>query len=306
MMPIPRLLQAPLVVVTILFAGCQADESTQPPESDPAMSGFTYSGDFDGPLGLQLWSVRDQISQDLVGTLELVRDLGFREVETAGTYGMSAGDFRQLLDSLGLEATAGHFSYELLRDSVEAVMDDAEALGLQYVGVAWIPHPEDRPFDAEMARQAAADFNRMGEAAAARGMTFYYHVHGYEFQPDASGQTPFDVIVAETDSDNVKFEMDVFWTVLPGVDPVELLRQYPDRWELMHIKDLKADWPLGDQSGHAPAEANVAVGAGQIDYPAVLQAAAEIGMDRYYIEDESTAPLENIPVSIDYLETLSY
>jgi sugar phosphate isomerase/epimerase len=157
-----------------------------------------------------------------------------------------------------------------------------------------------------MARQTAADFNRFGEAAAARGLTFFYHVHGFEFRPNDQGTTPFDVLVEETDPQNVKFEMDVFWTALPGVDPAALLRKYPDRWELMHVKDMKKGWPLGDHSGQAPAEADVPVGTGQIDYAGVLRAAAEIGVDRYYIEDESTTPLDNIPLSIDYLKSVDF
>ena len=294
-------------LVALAFAGCQADEAARSAAmADADASTFAFAGDFDGPLGIQLWTVREYTQDDVRDALQRVRDMGFREVELAGTYGMAPAAFRQLLDSLDLEPTAGHFSYEQFRDSLDSVLDQAEALGLEYLGVAWIPHPADRPFDDEMARQAAADFNRFGSAAAERGMTFYYHVHGYEFQPNADGTTPFDVLVAETDPDNVKFEMDVFWTALPGVDPAELLRKYPDRWELMHVKDMKQGWPLGDHSGSASAEADVPVGTGQIDYAEVLRAAEEIGMDRYYIEDESTTPLENVPQSIEYLESITY
>ncbi|HEX7071808.1 MAG TPA: TIM barrel protein [Rhodothermales bacterium] len=296
-----------LVTLTLLgLAACQTDSATHTAMTDPDSTAIAFSGDFDGPLGLQLWSLRDYTQSDVRGTLERVHQLGFREVELAGTYGLEPVEFRTMLDEVGLEATSMHVSYELLRDSIDSVLDDARALGVEFVGTAWIPHPQGQPFTEDMARQAAADFNRMGEAAAARGLTFFYHVHGFEFQAGDDGNTPFDVLVAETNADNVKYEMDVFWTALPGVDPAALLRKYPDRWELMHVKDMKKGWPLGDHSGSAPAEADVPVGAGQIDYAAVLRAAEEIGLDRYYIEDESTTPLDNIPLSIDYLESIRF
>ena len=294
------------LTTTFLLTGCQADQAADPAADDEAAtSGFVFEGDFRGPLGLQLWSLREYTEDDLRGALQNVYDMGFREVELAGTYGHTPAEFRALLDEVGLSATSMHASYDLLRDSLESVLDDAEALGVEYLGVAWIPHPEDQPFDENLASATAADFNRFGEASANRGITFFYHVHGYEFREDAEGQTPFDVLVAETDARTVKFEMDVFWTALPGVDPAALLRAYPDRWALMHVKDMKEGWPIGDHSGGAPAEADVPVGTGQIDYQEVLLAAAEIGVDRYYIEDESTTPLENIPRSIDYLESIT-
>lgn len=304
-MKIRRLPHFLMTLAIVALVGCGTDRSAQTVDtSGELMNAFQYNGDFQGPLGLQLWSMREYTQNDVRDALRRVREMGFQEVELAGTYGMPVDEFRQLLDSVGLDATASHFPYERMRDSLEAVLDDAEGLGVDYLGIAWIPH--EGPFDDALARQTAADFNRFGEAAAARGMTFFYHVHGYEFRADENGETPFDVLVAETNPESVKFEMDVFWTALPGVDPVDLLQQYPDRWELMHVKDMREDWPLGDHSGSAPAEADVPVGTGQIDYVEVLRTAREIGLDRYYIEDESVAPLENIPLSIQYLESVQF
>ena len=147
---------------------------------------------------------------------------------------------------------------------------------------------------------------KMIAAAKARGLQFFYHIHGYEFQPSAEGVVPFDVLVQETDPENVKFEMDVFWATRPGQDPVALLNKYPDRWELMHVKDMAPGTATDDHTGQGTPEMEVPVGTGTIDYAAVLQAAEEIGMDRYYIEDETTDPLANIPKSIDYVETVAY
>lgn len=297
----------PFLLAFCLVIGCapESDEqmaSTAQVSSDPS---FNFTGDFEGPLGLQLWSIRHALEDDMLGTLNWVREQGFEEVELHSTYGMSADSFRHQLDRAGLRATATHAGYERFQNDIQGILDEAEILGLGHVGIAWIPHPEDRPFTVEMAREAAANFNQWGQAAAERGIRFYYHPHGYEFQPAADGTVPFDVLMQETDPEFVDFEMDVFWVSHPGADPVALLREYPDRWSLMHIKDM-AEGTESNFSGHAASESNVPVGTGTIDYAAVLEAAQEIGVERYYIEDESPAPLENIPRSIDYLEQLTY
>mgnify|MGYP001332349042 CR=1 FL=1 len=296
-----------LAIVALGFtAACNDAPDTVPTDTETLSSAaITLEGDFDGPLGLQLWSVRHEMEQDVRGTLARVHEMGFREVETAGTYGMSAEAFRQVLDSVGLEVTAAHVPFERLRDSTDAVLDEAEILGAEYVGIAWYPHPEGQPFTEALARQAAADFNRIGQAARERGLRFFYHNHGYEFQPYRDG-TLFDLIVQQTDPELVDFEIDVFWTARPGQDPAALLRKYPDRWKLMHVKDMAQGTPMNDLTGHATEADNVAVGSGQLDYAAILQAAEEIGLEHYYIEDETSAPMQNIPLSIQYLETLRY
>lgn len=304
----------PVVLAASLAIGCSTAEDAAVDDTaagsdsaanvDADTGDIALTGSFEGPLGLQLWSVREQMAEDVPGTLAWVRAQGFREVELAGTQGMTPQRFRQALDSAGLSATAMHAGYERMRDSLDAVLAEAEALGAQNVGVAWIPH--EGAYTPEMARETALDFNRWGEAARARNIRFYYHTHGYEFQPAADGTVPFDVLVEATDPENVAFEMDVFWVAHPGADPAALLRKYPDRWKLMHIKDMARGTPVGDFSGGAPPETQVPVGTGQIDYAAVLAAAEEVGVERYYIEDESTDPRGNIPRSVTFLKSVTY
>lgn len=298
-------------LLSLTFAACStAEDATvdQDAAASPdtaAQSGeLSFQGTFQGPLGLQLWSVREQMAQDVPATLAWVRQQGFTEVELAGTQGLTPEQFRQELDRAGLRATAMHVGYERLRDSTEVVLDEAVTLGATDVGVAWIPH--EGSYTPEMARQTAADFNRWGQAARERGLRFYYHNHGYEFEPAADGTVPLDVLMQETDPESVFYEMDVFWTVHPGADPAALLRQYPGRWKLMHIKDMAEGTPVGDFSGGAPAEAQVAVGTGMIDYTSVLAAARETGVEKYYVEDETTDPQANIPRSLEYLQRVTY
>lgn len=297
----------PLVLFATL-SGCAPDrtaDSERETMTDTTHT-MTLSGDFEGPLGLQLWSLREHLSDGVDAMLARTKAYGFTEVELAGTYGMKPATYRQMLDAAGLDATSMHSGYERFRDSLEVVLDEAEALGVDYLGIAWIPHERGKPFTNQMAREAAADFNRFGAGAKARGLRFFYHVHGYEYRPGADGRTPFDVMVDATDPETVEYEMDVFWVTHAGTDPAALLRKYPNRWRLMHIKDMKVDWPTGDYSGGTSEEADVPIGTGQINWSEVLAAAEEIGLEKYYIEDESTDPIGNIPKSVAFLETVTF
>lgn len=303
------LFAAALLALATIATGCTTEESTELGQdttaaADTASRTIAFDGDFEGPLGVQLYSIRDAMADDVPGTLAWVRNAGFEEVELAGTYGLSAEEFKRELDAAGLRATSMHSGYERFRDSLDVVLDEAEIFGVDHLGIAWIPHEGD--FTVEAARQAAADFNEWGRAAAERGLTFFYHNHGYEFRPEEDGTIPFDVLLEETNVDDVKYQIDVFWTHHPGVDPAELLRAHPDRWVSMHIKDMREGTPTGDFSGGAPPETKVPVGTGQIDWTDVLSAADEVGVERYYIEDESPDPMGNIPQSIQYLEQVTY
>src|SRR5205809_1384545 len=192
--------------------------------------------------------------------------------------------FKELLEARGLKAISGHFPFERYRDDIEGIARDATALALQYVGCAWIPHQD--PFDEQGCRAAAAVFNRAGEALAKHGLKFFYHTHGYEFQPHGDG-TLFDLLMAETKPESVRYEMDVFWIIHPGQDPVKLLGKYGQRFELMHVKDMKKGTPTGLFTGHSDVTNDVALGTGIMDWPAILKAARNAGVKWYFIEDES-------------------
>jgi sugar phosphate isomerase/epimerase len=262
-------------------------------------------GSFKGTAGLQLYSLRDQFKQDVVSTLDKVKAFGFTEVETAGTYGMEVEKFTAMLQERGLKPVSGHFGYELMQKDLPAVIRDAKTLGVKYVACAWIPH-EIGSFGEENVRKAAADFNAWGEALKKEGITFAYHPHGYEFRPIKEGEseTLFDLMVQETKPEFVSFEMDVFWVMHPGKDPTELLKKYPARWKLMHLKDIRKGARTGIFTGKAPVTDDVALGAGMVDWPAVLRAAKDAGVEHYFIEDESPTVTEQIPQSLKYLETL--
>jgi sugar phosphate isomerase/epimerase len=257
---------------------------------------------FQGPVGLQLYSLRDQFAKDVPGTFKLVQQLGFKEVELAGTYNLSPEKFREELTAHGLQPIAAHFPYERFRDDADGVAKEARALGLKYAGIAWIPH--DGAFDEKTCREAIGVFNHAGEALARQGLKFFYHQHGYEFQPFGQG-TLFDLLMTETTPKLVSFEMDLLWVVHPGQDPVKLLKKYGPRWELMHLKDLKQG-VKGDLTGHTDVANDVALGTGQMDFPAVLKAAKDVGVKHYFIEDESPSVVQQLPVSLRFLEQVKF
>lgn len=258
---------------------------------------------FKGPIGLQLYSLRDQFAKDVPSTLTKVQEFGFSHVELAGTYGNPPEKFKRMLAQRGLKPVAGHFPYEKYRDDVEGIAREAKAIGLEYVGCAWIPHEGD--FDEKECRKAIAVFNRAGEALAKHGLKFYYHIHGYEFHPHGEG-TLFDLMMVETKPKWVSYQMDVVWAVFPGQDPVALMKKYGKRWTSIHVKDLKKGVQTGSLTGQTDVANNVAIGAGQVDWPGLLRAAKKAGVKYYFIEDESPSVLDQIPKSLRYLEQVEF
>jgi len=257
---------------------------------------------FKGPIGLQLYSLRADFAKDVPGTLAKVRSFGITYVELAGTYNLSPENFKAMLDANGLKPISGHFPFERYRDDIEGVARDARALGLQYAGCAWIPH--EGAFDEKECRNAIAVFNRAGEVLAKQGLKFFYHTHGYEFQPHGNG-TLFDLLMAETNPKFVRYQMDVFWIVHPGQDPVKLLEKYKKRFELIHVKDMRKGLK-GDLTGKSDVTNDVALGTGQMDWPVILRAAKKGGVKWYFIEDESPTSAQQIPQSLRFLEQVKW
>lgn len=257
------------------------------------------SAPFRRHLGMELWSFRHELKKDLPGTLAMIRRLGFTDVETASFYGRSPAEFRRILDEAGLTCSSYITGYDRLNADLAAVAAEAKALGAKYVLTAGIPRKGE--LTEAQARQAAADFNRWGETLLAQGLKFGYHPHGFEFVKTANGNL-FDLLLAQTDPRWVTFELDVFWMVHGGGDPVRYLNKHGSRFELMHLKDMAKGTPTGLTTGKAPDEASVALGTGMIPWPAVLKAAKKAGVKYYYIEDESPLASTQIPVTLEFLK----
>ena len=254
------------------------------------------------PVGLQLYSLRAQFQAEGVPkTLDRVKDLGFKYVELAGTYNLPPDKFKAMLDERGLTPIAGHFAFDRFKSDPDGIASDAKALGLQYAGTAWVKGKD--AFDEKYCREVAAAFNQAGKALADKGIKFYYHIHGYEFVPfGGDGGTLFDLLVKETDPQYVSFEMDILWVVYPGQDPAKLLAKYPDRFCFTHLKDLRKGVQTGALTGNTDVRNDVALGTGQVDYPAVFRAAANSAVKYHFIEDESPTVLDQLPQSLRFLE----
>lgn len=268
----------------------------------PATAARAEEGVFTAKAGLQLYSLRSQFQlRGVPWTLDRVKEFGITNVEMAGTYNLTPAQFLAELKQRGITAVSAHFPYKRLRDDLDNVVKEAKELGLKYAGCAWIDHKGD--FTEATCREAVATFNKAGAALAKEGIRCFYHTHGYEFQPYGDG-TLFDLLVKETNPETVSFQMDVMWVVYPGQDPVKLLEKYPQRWVMMHLKDLKKGVATGALTGHTDQTNDVTLGTGQMNWPAIFTAAKKTAIKYYLIEDESPTSLEQIPQSLAYLKSL--
>ena len=255
---------------------------------------------FTAPIGLQTYSFRRSIGKDPAKVLDTIKAMGITEIEGGGGR-MSPQEFKKLCDERGLSIPSTGAGYEELNTKIDSVVYKTKALGAKYVMCAWIPHNRGN-FSLDNAKKAVEDFNRAGKTLKENGITLCYHAHGYEFQPHEDG-TLLDYIIKNTNPDYVSFEMDIMWIHFGGGDPAGLLKKYGDRWKLMHVKDLKKGTKK-DLTGLTDPEFDVAVGTGELDIPAIMKEAKKVGIKHYFIEDESSRIVEQIPQTIKYLRSL--
>jgi sugar phosphate isomerase/epimerase len=255
-----------------------------------------------GTIGLQLYSLRHLFEKgDIAGTLALVRGWGFTDVEAAGTYKLAPADFASLVKTAGLRITSTGADFNQLAKDVGGIIKDAKTLGAQQVMCAWIPH--DGRFSRAHIDKAVPVFTQAGRAMRDAGLRFLYHVHGYEFQQGPDG-TLFDALAKQTEPGIVDFQMDVFWVVHGGGNPVDLFARYPNRFPSTHLKDMRKGTKVNDPTGNAPDDTSVVLGDGMVDIAGVLRAANQAGAKMHFIEDEHPESEKQIPRSLDYLSKL--
>jgi sugar phosphate isomerase/epimerase len=255
-----------------------------------------------GIIGLQLYSLRHIFEKgDIAGTLKMVRDWGFSDVEAAGTYKLSAADFAAQVKNAGLRIVSTGADFNLLVKDVGGVIKEAQAFGAQQVMCAWIPH--QGLFSRADVDKAVPVFTSAGKAMRDAGLRFLYHVHGYEFQRTAGG-TLFDALASQTETGIVDFQMDVFWVVHGGGNPIELFAKYPNRFPSTHLKDMRKGTKINEPTGDAPDDTSVTLGEGMVDIPGILRAANKAGAKTHFIEDEHPQSEKQIPRSLRYLASL--
>lgn len=258
---------------------------------------------FTADIGVQMYSFRNIIPEiGMEAMLDKIRDMGIKEIEGGPGQNYTPEEFRSMVEERGLRIASTGTGYDELVNNPSEVAKRAIALGSSYVMTAWIPHQVGN-FGFEEASKAVNDFNAAGKVMSEYGVTFTYHPHGYEMKPYGDG-TLLDYIIQNTNPEYVSFQMDIFWIAFGGGDPAEILRTYGNRFKTMHLKDMKAGIEK-DLTGLTDVEYNVVLGTGQLNMPEILRAAKEVGIEHYFIEDESSRVMEQIPLSIEYLRSLT-
>ncbi|NJB86775.1 sugar phosphate isomerase/epimerase [Lewinella marina] len=250
-------------------------------------------------FGIQLYTLRDVLPQDVKGTLRKIADYGYKQIEgyegNQGLFwGMENTEFKDYLDELGLTMVASHCNID---ENFEQKAQQAAAIGMDYLICPYIGAQAGRA-----GWQAVVDkFNQRGQTCADNGIRFAYHNHGYSFE-EVDGIIPQDFMMENT-TDAVDYEMDIYWVVTGGADPVDYLNKYPGKWKLCHVKDREQG------ADPAESEASVDLGTGSIDFARILSVAEEQGMEYYIVEQErypNSTPLKSAEVDAKYLKQLKF
>lgn len=284
-------------------------------------------------IGLQLWSLAKLLQEDLPGTLRLLAQNGYKEVELFGPYpfstqkdkdswsaitpmlgfyqsgyfGHTAKEMKAILESNGLSTPGMHVGLDTLRAKLGETAEAANVLGQQYAGIASIPEEERRTLDDY--KRMADEFNSIGEKAKKLGIRFYYHNHGYGFK-EMEGKIPFDVILERTDPALVFLEMDIYWTTAAGADPVKYLNANPGRYKLMHVKDMTKQVSFSGDGGNPKQWIELFpfitdAGSGMLDLKTILSSATKSGVDHFILEnDVMTNPQESLKKGYQYVSSL--
>ncbi len=256
-----------------------------------ATSAWATDSKYKNKIGLQLYSLRDIIGKDPKAVLKSVADFGYKELETYGYkegkyFGLPAKEYGEYVKSLGMKNVSGHYGIDLVANSWEQTCADAKSIGQEYVVVPYLTEEYYKTLDD--VKKTCTIINKGMEVAKKAGLKMGYHNHAFEFK-QVEGQVIYDVMMRELDP-KVSLEMDIFWVVNAGQDPIQLFSKYPGRFELWHVKDMDKT----DRSRNAD------IGTGSIDYKPIFALANKSGMKHFYIEQETypSSSTESVKASI--------
>lgn len=284
-------------------------------------------------VGLGLFTLPQTLGEDFLGTLKLIAEVGYKELEFfgpfdfstdsaktsfnqmagslgikgSGFFGRSDQEIKSIMNDLGLQATSMHLDWETLTKRMDQIAESAHITGAKEIGIAMIPQ-ELRP-NLDGYKKMAEEFNKVGEAAKKRGLTFHYHNHGYGHR-ELEGKIPFQLMLDETDPDLVKMEMDIFWFTAAGADILGYLKNNPGRFELFHIKDMteiktfaNGGEDMSEIFGMFSYLADA--GDGVLDICAIVDQAQKSGAKHFFVEkDMTTTPKETLVKSYNFLTGL--
>lgn len=261
------------------------------------MPGLVYANlPSDHVIGLQLYSLRNEINEDLEESLKRIAAIGYKNVEAAGYsdgkfYGLEPTAFKELVEKLNMKLTSSHLTF---KDSeIASVMNAHREAGIKYLVWPWIGKDERKTIDNYLA--LAQKFNTIGEMCTQNNLRFGYHNHDFEFYP-IDGKIPYDVLLENTDPKNVFMQIDLYWITYAGKSPEAYFEKYPGRFELWHVKDMK------DGEDKKMTE----VGTGIIDYKKLFEYASLAGMKEFFIEQDEIAGdgFESVKTSFDNLSNI--
>ena len=274
-----------------IAAACAHAAGASVPQADAASATPGDNAGRLGAIGVQLYSVRDLMDKDVEGTLAALSAMGYREVEFAGLHGKTPADLRGMLERHSLVSPSSHVSLEDAQNNWDRTLADLTTLGNTFVVIPWI---DDKYRTVDGYKRVAAMFNTAAAASRTAGLQFAYHNHAYEFAP-VEGRRPYDILLAECDPDLVRMEMDLYWIVKGGGDPLAYIARYPGRFPLVHAKDMAKNGDMVD------------VGQGTIDFKAIFAQSAKAGIRHCFVEhDNPPRPLEDLRTSYEYLRWLTY
>lgn len=284
-------------------------------------------------VGLGLFSIPQMLDSNFNGAFEMLAKIGYKEIEMFGPYpfsttkakaswdaitpnlgfkgsgyfGKQPKEFLTAAKSNGIRIPAMHTDLDTLSNQMGLLAEAANQMGAKYVVLPSIPDENRKTL--EDYKRTAALFNKIGAEAKQYGVRFAYHNHGYGLQID-NGKMPLDIIFDETDPGLVFFEMDLYWTMAGGADPVELFKKHPGRYKMMHVKDMKEQKRFAGNGGDASQWIALfpymtSAGEGVFDLPTILKAAKENGVQHFFVEqDMVAAPEIALKKSFDFLKTL--
>jgi len=245
-------------------------------------------------IGLQLYSVREEMKRDFEGSLQKVADIGYAEIEFAGFFGRSPQQVRDMLDRIGLRAPSAHIGFDDLSKSLSAVLDTGHTIGLEYIVCPATDANLRRTLDD--CKRLAETFNKFGAGSRAANIHFAYHNHDVDFAP--VGETSlYEVLLAETDPELVKFEMDLYWVVMANRHPLDYFARFPGRFPMVHVKDMDGTSSRGQ----------IELGRGIINFKEIFQHSEQAGIQHYFVEHENlAAPWPSMRANYEYLKNLRF
>ena len=259
-------------------------------------------------IGVQLWSVREDVKKDAKGTLAKLASYGYKEVESGNYqdgkfYGFDAKTFRTMLDDAGLKMTSGHAavlptdldSKMMISDRWKKAVENAKIVGQNYIINPWMNEPDRKTADS--VKHLVDAYNKAAEYAHAQGLKFAYHNHNFEFN-EVEGKKIYDYLLDGCDKNLVDFEMDIYWVVFANQNPIDWMEKHPGRFKLVHVKDM----------AKTEKRESIEVGNGSIDFNKIFEHKKTAGIEYYIVELEAyvTTPMQGVDLCLQNLKKLKF